>query len=149
MSDTDLTQAEADRLRTLDKRRVDNREWRYPGLGGGISIPLVSTDGREQFILDVRRGRVNLAKGSYQNRGRRVAVLARLCFGGPPHMNPDGLLVGNPHIHLYVEGYGDKWAYPLPESTFPDLEDARRLFDGFQRYCRVVDPPRVTWGLFA
>ena len=149
MTSTDLTQAEADHLRTMDKRRVDDREWPYPGLGGGVSIPLLSTDGREHFILDVRRGRVNLAKGSYQNRGRRVVILARLCFGGPPHANPDGMMVGSPHVHLYAEGYGDKWAYPLPESSFPDSHSARQLFDNFLRYCRVVEPPHVEWGLHA
>ena len=33
-------------------------------------IPLVSSNGREKFILDLRKSRVDLSKGTYQNRGR-------------------------------------------------------------------------------
>lgn len=90
MSDPDLTQAEADALIALAKHRLDATEWDYPDLGGAISIPLVSTDRREQFLLDLRRGRIDLARGTYQNRGRQVIVLVRLDFGGAPHRNPDG-----------------------------------------------------------
>ena len=82
MADVHLTQAEADALIAMDKHRVDEREWDYPDLGGGISIPLVSVDKREHFVLDVRRSRIDLAKGTYQNRGRQIAVLVRLDFGG-------------------------------------------------------------------
>ena len=77
MAKDDLIQAEADALIGLEKRRVDDTAWNYPGLGGGVSIPLVSVDGRERFVLDLRRGRIDLAKGSYQNRGRRVVPLVR------------------------------------------------------------------------
>jgi hypothetical protein len=107
----DLTQAEADRLIKLEKRRVDDKEWNYPGMGGGISIPLLSVDQRENFMLDIRRSRVNLLKGSYQNRGRRVEPLVRLCFGSGSHYNPDEEEIGSPHIHIYREVYRDKWAY--------------------------------------
>jgi hypothetical protein len=41
MADFELTQAEADSLRSLDKRRVDEAGWTYPSMGGGLSIPLV------------------------------------------------------------------------------------------------------------
>ena len=111
MADFYLTQAEADLLIALDKHRVDDSVWEYPGLGGGVSIPLTSGDKREQFVLDLRRGRIDLAKGSYQNRGRRVVPLVRLCFGGSPHVNPDSGEVGADHLHIYREGYGDKWAF--------------------------------------
>jgi hypothetical protein len=42
--------------------------WDYPSLGGVISIPLISPDKRENFLLDIRKGRIDLSKGSYQNR---------------------------------------------------------------------------------
>ena len=71
MADSGLTQAEADALIALEKRRVDEGEWRYPDLGGAITVPLVSTDRREPFVLDLRRSRIDLAKNTYQNRGRR------------------------------------------------------------------------------
>jgi len=101
----------------IEKRRADAIEGDYPGLGGGIAAPLISVDGREHFFLDLRRGRVNLRKGTYQTRARKVVILARLDFCGPPHRNPDDEEVGSPHLHLYQEGFGDKWAFPVPPKT--------------------------------
>lgn len=149
MIDFGLTQAEADALIALEKRRVDERVWDYPGLGGGVSIPLISIDKREQFVLDLRRGRIDLAKGSYQNRGRRVVPLVRLCFGGAPHDNPDGQEVGSPHLHVYREGYGDKWAFPVPGDRFTDLGDQWHTFQDFLGFCNIVQPPNVRRGLAA
>ena len=43
--------AEADSTTsTLKIDRIDDKE-DYPGMGGGISIPLMSKDGKEPFIL--------------------------------------------------------------------------------------------------
>ena len=68
----------------MEKHTVDDAEHEYPSLGGGIRVPLVSADKRESFSLDVTRSQVKLTKGTYQNRGRGVVVLARLDFGGAP-----------------------------------------------------------------
>ena len=107
MADANLTQAEADALTAMEKRRSDDTEWQYPDLGGYVTIPLVSMDRRESFLLDLRRSQIDLTKGTYQNRGRQVVVLARLDFGGAPHRNPDGEEIRSPHLHVYREGLGD------------------------------------------
>ena len=146
MADLNLTQAEADALMTMEKRRTDAVIWDYPAAGGRVSIPLVSADGREQFQIDLRRGGVQLEKRTYQNRARAVVILARLDFGGPPHRNPDDHEVPSPHLHLYREGYGDKWAYPVP-SQFADLANPRRTLDDFLRFCSVTEPPTIRWRL--
>jgi hypothetical protein len=143
-----LTQSEADALIALAKHRADPTVWDYPDLGGGLSVPLVSADRREQFFLDLRRGRIDLAKGTYQNRGRQVIVLVRLDFGGAPHRNPDGEEIGSPHLHVYREGYGDKWAIPVPTDLFENLSDPWRTLEDFMRYCNVVEPPTIRRGLF-
>ncbi|MCY4576460.1 MAG: hypothetical protein OXC55_07700 [Chloroflexi bacterium] len=143
MTTHDPTQSEADHLLALEKRRVDDTVWTYPGMGGSLTIPLISADRRERFLLDIRRGRVNLHKGSYQTRARNVVVLARLCFGGNPHDNPDGVYIASPHLHVYREGYADKWAYSLPEEFFTDITDPTNLLQGFQTYCNVVEPPII------
>ena len=71
MADINLTQAEADTLIAMEKQWIDNARWDCPGLGGSISIPLISQDKRENFLLDVSRGRIDLLKGTYQNRSRQ------------------------------------------------------------------------------
>ena len=143
-----LTQAEADALITMEKRRIDDTEWSYPDLGGNVTVPLVSTDRREPFLLDLRRGRIDLGKGTYQNRGRQIVVLARLDFGGAPHRNPDGEEIGSPHLHLYREGFGDRWAIPVPEDHFPNPHDAWQALHDFMRYCNIMEPPMIRRGIF-
>ncbi len=73
MAEINLTQAEADTLIAMEKHRIDDTRWNYPGLGGSISIPLMSTDKRENFLLDVSRGKIDLA--SVANIGRFYAIL--------------------------------------------------------------------------
>ena len=149
MADLNLTQAEADALLAMEKYRTEtDTEWGYPDLGGRITVPLTSKDGREQFFLDLRRGRLDLGKGTYQNRGRTVVVLARLDFGGAPHRNPDGEEISSPHLHLYREGFGDKWAFPVSLDNFPKIHDPWQTLEDFMRFCNVVEPPVIHPGLF-
>lgn len=149
MADIDLNQAEADALIAMPKSRLNDDEWDYPGTGGAITVPLISDDKREAFLLDISRGRIDLLKGKYQNRGRQVVILVRLDFGGPPHRNPDDTEVASPHLHLYREGYGDKWAISVPPGKFPDLGDLWQTLADFMKYCNVIQPPRIRKGLFA
>lgn len=143
-----LTQAEADALLALAKRRIDATEHDYPAFGERVTIPLISSDRRESFLLDLRRSRIDLAKGTYQNRAKQVVVLARLDFGGAPHRNPDGQKIGTPHLHVYREGYGDRWANPVPSDRFANLDDPWRTLEDFMRFCNVVEPPIIVRGLF-
>lgn len=149
MAEINITQAEADALIAMEKRRVNDIRWDYPGLGGSISIPLISNDKRENFLLDVSRGRIDLAKGTYQNRSRQVIVLVRLDFGGQPHRNPDGQEVSSPHLHLYREGYGDKWAAPVPVNRFPNMSDLWQTLLDFMSFCNITEPPFIERGLFS
>jgi len=138
-----IPQAEADRLFAMQKARVDDKPHRYPPAGEQLNIPLKSADKREDFMLDITRGRIAIAKGSLQNRARQTMILARLDFGGQPHRNLDGEEVASPHLHLYREGYGDKWAYPLNADEFPTTDDAWRALQDFMRYCNIVNPPAI------
>ena len=148
MADANLSQTEADALLALEKRRSDDTQWDYPSLSGAITIPLVSMDRREEFLLDIRRARINLAKGTCQNRGREVVILARLDLGGAPHRNPNGEEIGSPHLHLYREGFGDKWAYSVPSDRFANLDDPWQTLKDFMRFCNIVEPPVIRQGLF-
>lgn len=148
MADINLTQPEADALIAMEKHRVDEKIWNHPGPGGAISIPLTSLDRKENFLLDISRSQINLAQGKYQNRGRKVVVLVRLDFGGAPHRNPDGEEISCPHIHIYREGYGDKWAYPLPSEAFSDINNSSKIYEDFIRYCSITLPPKIQRGLW-
>ena len=147
MTELNLTQAEADALIAIAKRRVNEEHHHFP-LGSKLSIPLESTTGREQFMLDVSRGRIDLHKVTYQNRARQVVILVRLDIEGTPHHNPDHQEVPCPHLHVYREGYGDKWAMPVPLSAFHNLSDLWHALQDFMRYCNIVEPPYINREMF-
>ena len=113
MAQSDLTQAEADALIALEKHRTNEQNWNFPMGGESISVPLQSADTREQFLLDMSRGRIDLRQ-----------------------------VIGTPHIHVYREGYGDKWAFPLP-ADFQAVDDLWTTLDDFFRYCNVTRPPLI------
>jgi hypothetical protein len=148
MADIDLTQAEADHLIGLEKIKANDDETQYLGMGGAIIVPLISQDKRENFLLDIRRGRIDLLKGTYQTRAQQIVVLVRLDFGGAPHRNPDDVDISCPHLHLYREGYGDKWAFPVPTERFAHLGNLPQTLDDFMDYCNVTDRPNISRGLF-
>ena len=148
MADMNLTQAEADALIALEKHRVNEERSDFPMGGQSLVLPLQSPDRREQFLLDVSRGRIDLLKVKMQNRGRQVVVLVRLDLGGAPHRNPDGEEISVPHLHVYREGYGDKWALPVPADVFTSTNDAWRTLEEFLRFCNISQPPHIERGLF-
>lgn len=148
MADMNLTQAEADALIAMEKHRVNEDRRDFPMGGQSLVLPLQSLDRREQFLLDLSRGRIDLLKVKMQNRGRQVVVLVRLDLGGAPHRNPDGEEISVPHLHLYKEGYGDKWAVAVPADRFTATSDVWRSLVEFLRFCNVTQPPHIERGLF-
>ena len=150
MAEIKLTQAEADALIAMEKHRTDEDRHTYPEPGRTLAIPLVSADGREAFWLDIYHGRADLSKVTYQNRARQVVVLVRLDLGSRPHRNPDGEEIPSPHLHVYREGHGHKWAKPVPPGCFADLTDTQAALRSFLAYCHITKPPyfSIERGLF-
>jgi hypothetical protein len=142
MSEINLTQIEADLLITMEKHCVEEQAMDFNSLGGSSTVPLISADKREHFFLDLSRGRIDLNKGKYQNRARQVVVLLRLEFGGSPHRNPDGKDIPSPHLHIYKEGFGDKWAIEPPKDKFSNITDSWKTLDEFMRFCNITKPPK-------
>jgi len=145
---SDISQAEADVLMGMNKIRQDDENHRYPDPGESLRIPLLSENGREEFMLDIARGKIALTKGTFQNRARQVIVLVRLDLGGSPHRNPDDGEIPCPHLHIFMAGYADKWAYPLPENDFTNPLDQEKTLDDFMRYCNITNPPFINRRLF-
>lgn len=146
MPDVVLRQAEADALLAVEKSAEPGSLAMFPSPGEKAEVALQSADGRESFVLDVSRARIKLTKIKFQNRARQVVVLARVDLNGNPHRNPDGVEIPCPHLHVYREGYGDKWALPLPE-TFTEPDNLWRTLEDFCRYCNITGPPPLERGL--
>jgi hypothetical protein len=148
MAEINLTQEEANVLIAMEKHRANEDHSDFPMRGQSLTPPLLSADKREQFLLDLSRARIDLQKVKMQNRGRQVVVLIRLDLGGAPHRNPDDEEIVVPHLHLYREGFGDKWTMPLPAETFRNPADVWTTFEDFVRFCNITQPPHVERGLF-
>lgn len=148
MAELNLTQAEAEALIAMEKHRINEDQSDFPMGGQSLVLPLQSPDKREHFLLDLSRGRIDLLKVKMQNRARQVVVLVRLDLGGAPHRNPDDEEIPAPHLHVYREGYGDKWAFPVPTDRFTATTDVWATFEEFMRFCNITRPPRIERGLF-
>lgn len=48
----------------------------------------------------------------------------------------------------YREGYGDRWAYPVPEDQFSDINDMWQTLQDFMRRCNITQPPKIVKGLW-
>jgi uncharacterized protein DUF6978 len=149
MADIDIPQAEADALIAMEKQRVEDKNWLFPEPGGKLAIALASLDKRENFILDITRAQIKLTKVTYQNRARQAIALMRLDLDGPPHRNPDDREILCPHLHIYREGYGDKWAFPAPVSQYPNVQDLFSTLEAFMRHCNITEAPQIERGLFS
>ena len=143
-----LSQADADALIAMKKRRADDQYYEFPGPGGKVAIPLISIDRREDFLMDITRSHINLAKVTYQNRARQIVVLLRLDINGAPHRNPDGVEIACPHMHIYREDYGDKWAYPIQTGKFENLRSLNKTLEDFLAECNVIEGPNIQAVIF-
>lgn len=143
-----LTQTEADRLMEMLKQFVDRATINFPLSGQSSRWEVKSDDGRESFLVDARRkGKIKLSKCTFQERYRVIEILLRLDIDGPPHDNPDGTEVPCPHLHIYREGFADKWAFPLPAGAFTDTSDLVKTLREFLEFCKVQNIPAIQGGL--
>jgi hypothetical protein len=76
-------------------------------------------------------------------------ILYRLDIDGAPHTNPDGQQIPCPHLHVYREGFGDKWAFPAPTDKFPGCSNLFSTLYAFMQHCNITQPPTIEMGLFS
>lgn len=151
-----LSQEESDNLLALPKFRESDERYLFPVRSELLEIPIISENGRERFQLDINRGTIRLTKCTFQNRFVKTEILARLDVDGPPHTNPhvfppplprlakyNGVKMGCPHLHIYVEDFMDKWAIPAPVEYFPNCGDLFQTLEDFENYCNIVDKPVI------
>lgn len=156
-----LTQSEADALFALPKKPKSSDPLTFPHAGGKLLAEFVSFDGRETFLFNINRASIEVSKCTYQKRARQVEILRRLDVGGSVHPNPEvanvpldfllpynGIEIPCPHLHIYVEGYADKWAIPAPADLVNPNADLFTVMESFLKYCNVQELPYIERGLF-
>jgi hypothetical protein len=134
----DLTQSEADGLRIVRKLFLDK-------------MPLIinqpyseqrqlrsETNPYDTFYLNINQTAIEF--GKYNTLTRYFSIcLVRICIDKDSvHENPDGKKIKGHHIHIYKEGYADRFAYPLENYNFSNF-DIVPLLRQFLRFCNIED----------
>jgi hypothetical protein len=142
VADIDIPQAEADALIAMEKRFIQTDDWTFPAAGDRLALELTSLDKRENFVLDITRLQIRLT-------ARQAILLMRLDLDGPVHRNPDGQEVPCPHLHIYREGFADKWALAAPADRYANPADLFLTCEAFMQHCNITGPSRMQRGLFS
>lgn len=141
-----MTKAEFDELHKIKKYlEVDESGIIWPARGKKLIIPCYSLDDKEQFEININTSKIKIEKVTYQQLYCDKTILYRIDNDGPRHQNPDGEFIDCPHIHIYKDGYGDKWAYPLAEYISTNSNDILVLFKSFLSYINVIDVPNIKY----
>ena len=106
-----------------------------------------ATINKEIFLLDFYRGSFELAKYTINKRYRQTIVLLRYDNGGR-HTNPDGLKFEGSHIHLYKEGYNDKFAFPISEIGLVETDSMEVVFNKIMHFCNIKRIPNIEMTMF-
>ena len=123
-----LSQEEANSLIEYLKEIKDlSGTFPFPRPGEHKKIDLISSDGKYSFIVDVnRKGYINfLKKCTYQGRYQKDVTLLRLDIDGPENTNPDGCILPRTQLHIYREGFGDRFAIAVP----PEIKNTDDLIE--------------------
>jgi len=106
-----------------------------------------SLHSKETFNLDFYRGSFELTKYTINKRFRQIIILLRYDNGGR-HTNPDGVLFEGPHVHLYREGYNDKFAFPVEEINVMVNDPLEDVFKKIMHFCNVKNLPPIEVPMF-
>ena len=133
---------EARSLLNKDKIFVDDAQI-ILSAGARDARELESVDREDAFMLDYYRGSLKLSKLRHQLRNQTTIILVRLDINGPPHTNPDGVVIGGTHIHHYREGFEDKWAEEIDASIFTDIDNMKLTLQQFCDHCNIGEVPDI------
>jgi hypothetical protein len=116
----------------------------FPNPGEHIELPIQSIATKDKFIIDVnRKGTINIKKCTFQTRYQKSVVLLRIDIEGSPHTNPDGQSIQCPHLHIFREGYGTSWAFPLSKYIPTKVDDLIQVLIDYLKYNNINNVPKV------
>lgn len=133
----ELTQALADRYRLSPKRLKNGGTLNLNAEFKIIGEELISDEFGDIFKLDLRKNKIELKVLNCNTRANDCFVIARLDVNDREHKNPDGTKVGETHLHIYKEGYNDRYAYDPSKYGFSNYNDVPALILQFANFCKI------------
>ena len=140
-----MKQNTADYLMGIKKKIVEPSIL-IPATNEKTTLNVQSLDKSEMFQLDINRaGCIKISRCTMQERYGIITPLVRLDLDETKkHQNPDQSIVVGPHLHVYKEGYGDRWAYALSDLNccpFTNITDLMITFMEFCKFCNIEEIP--------
>lgn len=129
-----------------EEKSIIERSITFPFKNENLILNVVcNNNNMEKLLIDInRKGTFKLTRCTYQNRYQLSIPLVRLDIDTKPHRNPDNTIVSPTHIHIYREGFMDRWAYPLDEfDVFRNTNDLIQTFLDFCEYCNIKCIPII------
>tara|TARA_R110002124_G_scaffold56746_2_gene159775 strand:- start:146 stop:583 length:438 start_codon:yes stop_codon:yes gene_type:complete len=99
------------------------------------------------YLLDFYRGSFELTRYTYNKRYRQSLILLRYDSRGR-HTNPDGVTFDGPHVHIFREGFNDKFAYPISDLNIEDTNSIDEVLDKLLQFCNVIKRPVINIPMF-
>jgi len=111
------------------------------------SREIKAVNSKNTFYLDFYRGSFELTRYTYNKRYRQSIILIRYDSGGR-HTNPDGASFDGPHVHLFREGYNDKYAFPISELNIDDENTIDEVLNKLLQFCNITKRPAIEIPMF-
>lgn len=139
---SELTQSEFDYLMGQAKRFEDESTILLGPAPLQWSKKIQSISTKDTFLLDFYRGTFRLEKYTYNHRFNQTTVLMRFDSYGE-HTNPDGERISGYHVHIYKEGFGDKFAYPASNFGIGSTDTIEVILHKMLLYCNIRRIPPI------
>lgn len=163
-----MTNEVADHLFCLNKE-IEEEIIVLPNPKEAVTIeafPIESEYKSEKFFIDINRKYLQLSRKTFQKRARTSIVLRRIDFKGG-HLNPElsqlpmdldptilelmkkyerKKFTDETHLHIYIDGYGERWAFPIDEFSIISGTNLMEITREFLEYCNISPMPKIIQG---
>ena len=137
-----ITQTEFEFLMGLKKKFASNQEIEIGPAPLKWTREINSLESQDSFLIDYNRGKIQLLKFTLNKRFHQTICLIRLDTDGR-HTNPDGVVISGPHLHLYRDGYDDKFAFPVENAGIKDPTNMGNSIREFLEFCNIRNIPPI------
>ena len=143
MSDTKLTQAEADSLLEMLKHSL-TKESNFPSPGASVEFDVLGDTKKDLFTIKIYRGKIQHQKYDLGARIKKRGILLLELHINPTnvHRNPDGTKIIGSHWHIYHEIYGRQIAFPADDIKSENFVNNTIHF--LTRF-HVIDRPNILY----